>query len=185
MQLVNVGLFKVKSRFDHGDPDNMSPFTNINQFIVNGKPFFDWVETYIEVYKRIFMQLDSSQLSAFKDFYRSFCKYKGCERSGDSYIREVYKSAIILIFDRFGEKGVNHLYKAAYICLYRMRLEKKQVRYATMSNHSSSGWIFAIVNNAKSFSDLSEIISRASEYRKKTLRNFDAKKVKYLFDNQI
>lgn len=176
MQMMNTGLFKVKSRFEHGDPDNISPFVNINQLIVNGKPFFDWVETYIEIYKRIFMQPDSSQLSNFKDFYRSFCKYEGCQRNGDSYIREVYKSAIILIFDRFGEKGLNHLYKAVYICLYRMRLEKKQVRYATMSSYSSSGWIFALINNARNISDLSEIISRASEYKKKRQRILRQKK---------
>ena len=185
MQMMNTGLFKVKSRFEHGDPNNISPFVNINQLIVNGKPFFDWVETYIEIYKRIFMQPDSSQLSNFKDFYRSFCKYEGCQRNGDSYIREVYKSAIILIFDRFGEKGLNHLYKAVYICLYRMRLEKKQVRYATMSSYSSSGWIFALINNARNISDLSEIISRASEYKKKTPKNFEGKKINELFDKQI
>lgn len=185
MQMMNTGLFKVKSRFEHGAPDNISPFVNINQLIVNGKPFFDWVETYIEIYKRIFMQPDSSQLSDFKDFYRSFCKYEGCQRNGDSYIREVYKSAIILIFDRFGEKGLNHLYKAVYICLYRMRLEKKQVRYATMSSYSSSGWIFALINNARNISDLSEIISRASEYKKKTPKNFEAEKINELFDKQI
>lgn len=182
MQMMNAGLFKVKSRFEHGDPDNMSPFANINQLIINGKPFFDWVETYIEVYKRIFMQTDSSQLSNFKDFYRSFCKYEGCQRNGDSYIREVYKSAIILIFDRFGEKGLNHLYKAVYICLYRMRLEKKQVRYATMSSNSSSGWIFAQISKAKKISDLSEIIRRASEYKQKTQRNFEVEKVNEIFD---
>ena len=185
MQLMNTGLFKVKSRFEHGDPNNISPFVNINQLIVNGKPFFDWVETYIEIYKRIFLQPDSSQLSNFKDFYRSFCKYEGCQRNGDSYIREVYKSAIILIFDRFGEKGLNHLYKALYICLYRMRLEKKQVRYATMSSYSSSGWIFALINNARNISDLSEIISRASEYKKITPKNFEAKKINELFVKQI
>lgn len=185
MQMMNAGLFKVKSRFEHGDPDNISPFANINQLIVNGKPFFDWVETYIEIYKRIFMQPDSSQLSGFKDFYRSSCKYKGYQRNGDTYIREVYKSAIMHIFDRFGEMGVNCLYKPVYICLYRMRLEKKQVRYATMSSFSSSGWIFAQINNAKKISDLSEIIGRASEYKKKTPKNFEVEVINKLFDEQI
>lgn len=182
MRMMNTGLFKVKSRFERGDPDNMSPFANINQLIINGKPFFDWVETYIEIYKRIFMQPDSSQLSNFKDFYRSFCKYEGCQRSGDSYIRDVFKSAIILIFDRFGEMGVNRLYEPVYICLYRMRLEKKQVRYATMSSCASTGWIFAQINKAKKISDLSEIISKASEYKQKTPRNFNVEKINELFD---
>ena len=63
-----------------------------------------------------------------------------------------------------------------------MRLEKKQVRYATMSSYSSSGWIFAQINNAKNISDLSEIIRRASEYKKKTPKNFEVRKINELFD---
>ena len=66
-----------------------------------------------------------------------------------------------------------------------MRLEKKQVRYATMSSYSSSGWIFALINNARNISDLSEIISRASEYKKITPKNFEAKKINELFVKQI
>lgn len=78
--------------------------------------------------------------------------------------------------------GVNRLYEPVYICLYRMRLEKKQVRYATMSSCASTGWIFAQINKAKKISDLSEIISRASEYKQKTPRNFNVEKINELFD---
>ena len=66
-----------------------------------------------------------------------------------------------------------------------MRLEKKQVRYATMSSFSSSGWIFTQINNAKKISDLSEIIGRASEYKKKTPKNFEVEVINKLFDEQI
>ena len=54
-----------------------------------------------------------------------------------------------------------------------------------MSSYSSSGWIFALINNARNISDLSEIISRASEYKKKTPKNFEAEKINELFDKQI
>ena len=30
--------------------ENYDPFVNINQQIVNGKPFFDFIETYVEIY---------------------------------------------------------------------------------------------------------------------------------------
>ncbi len=158
MRNMNQGLFKIKGRFTHGDSDNINPFVSITQLILNGRSFFDYVETYVEIYKRIFMQLESSQLAEFKRFYKEHCLYKGHDwRKGDGYIREVFKSSIMAVFDRFGEAGVNDLYKDLYICLYKHRLEKKQVRYETMAKADNSTRIFRIIQNAKSLSDLHAI----------------------------
>lgn len=182
IQSLNRGLFKVKSRFEHGDPDNMSAFVNINQLIINGKPFFDYIETYVEMYKRLFLQSNSSQLAGFKDFYLAHCHYPGCQRSGDGYIRQAYKSAILMAFDRFGEKGVNYLYEAIYVCLYRLRLTMKQVRYSTMTSNSNVGWILATIQKAKNFSDLAPIIRKSEEYRNNIKIVFDVAEIKDLFN---
>ncbi len=184
MQNMNQGLFKVKNRFIHGDPENMSPFVSINQMIVNGKPFFDYIETYVEIYKRLFIQKESSQLSNFKNFYNDYCLYDGCLRSGDTYVRQVYKSAIILLFDRFGEEGVNYLYESLYLCIYRIRLEKKQVRYSSLTNPSVSGSIFTIIQNAKNISDISELKRKGNEYAKKTNFVFNVPVIKSLFEKK-
>ena len=176
----NIGLLKVKSRFEHGDPDNMSPFVSLNQLIVNGKPFFDYIETFVEIYKRIFMQNETSQLSIFKHFYIKLCKgYKGYGRRGDTYIRQVYKSAIMLTFDKFGEKGVNYLYEALYICLYRFRLENSQVRYSTMAKNS--GWIFSTISNARSLRDL-DVIKQSAKENRHNARKFDVPEIVNFFD---
>lgn len=182
IQSLNRGLFKVKSRFEHGDPDNMSAFVNINQLIINGKPFFDYIETYVEMYKRLFLQSNSSQLAGFKDFYLAHCHYPGYQRSGDGYIRQAYKSAILMAFDRFGEKGVNYLYEAIYVCLYRLRLIMKQVRYSTMTSNSNVGWILATIQKAKNFSDLAPIIRKSEEYRNNIKIVFDVAEIKDLFN---
>ena len=166
LQAINQGLFKVKDRFLHGDPENMSPFVSINQLIINGKSFFDYVETYIEIYKRLFVSSTTSQLSEFKTFYNRYCKeYPGANRVGDGYIRQVYKSAIMLIFDRFGEQGVNEMYLDLYIILYFLRLTRHQIKYATMMKKEESGWIFSTINNAKSVSELIPIRNAANERR--------------------
>lgn len=182
MQSMNQGLFKVKSRFEHGDPDNMSPFVSINQMIINGRPFFEYIETYIEIYKRLFVQAESSQLALFKNFYNDYCLYSGCHRAGDSYVRQVYKSAIILLFDRFGEKGINYLYKDLYICVYRMRLEKKQIRYTSMCKLSTSGYLFNAIQNAKNISDLANIKRKANEFLKNTNMAFVVPAIKNFFE---
>lgn len=168
MNGMNNGLYKVKERFEHGDPDNMDPFVTINQMIVNGKPFFDYIETYVESYKRLFIDLESSQLADFKIFYKNNCKeYQGVWRIGDGYIRQVYKSAIILLFDRFGEVGVRTMYKDVYAVIYFVRLLKSQVRYNTMMKLENGGWVFALINQAKSLSDLLPIKIKAIENKEK------------------
>ena len=182
MESMNTGLFKVQYRFEHGDPDNISPFVSINQLIINGRPFFEYIETYVEIYKRLFLSSNSSQLYRFKNFYLENCKYKGCGRKGDTYIRQVYKSAIMLVFDRFGEKGVDFLYKAIYFCLYRIRLEKQRIFSNTMYGKEESGWLFTVIQNAKNLSDLSEIKRRAEEYKRNLKVNFDVYKIKSIFN---
>lgn len=182
MESMNAGLFKVQYRFEHGDPDNISPFVSINQLIINGRPFFEYIETYVEIYKRLFLSRNSSQLYSFKVFYQENCKYKGSGRKGDTYIRQVYKSAIMLAFDRFGEKGVDYLYEALYSCLYRIRLEKQRIFSNTMYGKEESGWLFTVIQNAKSLADLTVIKRRAEEYKRNLRVNFDVAEIKSIFN---
>ena len=182
MRNMNPSLFKIKGRFIHGDSDNINPFVNITQLILNGKSFFEYVETYVEIYKRLFMQLDSSQLSEFKLFYKIHCLYKGYDwRKGDGYIREVYKSAIMMVFDRFGEIGVNSIYRDLYLCLYKHRLEKKQVRYETMAKDNVN-WIFRTIQNAKGLSDFQEIRHFALIAKEETPRNYIVDEIVSVFN---
>lgn len=155
MLTMNPSLFKIRNRFFHGDPDNINPFISMTQLILNGSSFFDFVETYVEIYKRLFVYLSSSQLFDFKQFYLKHCQYSGYNRrKGDCYIREVYKSAIMFLFDKFGEIGVRQYYRDIYICIYQYRLTHKQVRYETMAKSDNVGWIFQLISNSKSLSEL-------------------------------
>ncbi len=161
MRCMNSNIFPVISRFLAGDPENMSPYVNINQFIVNGKSFFDYVETYVEMYKRLFLST-TSQIAEFKEFYRKYClDYNGAERSGDGYVREVYKSAIMMMFDKFGEKGVEMFYKDIYVCIYKKRLEMVQVRRESMKKIGSTAEVFKIIFQANTLGDLESIRKNA------------------------
>ena len=178
LKTMNQGLFKIKDRFIYGDPENMSPFASINQLIINGKPFFDYIETFVEIYKRLFIDINSSQLADFKKFYQEYCKgYEGASRTGDTYIRQVYKSAIMLVFDRFGEKGVMDIYRELYAVLYSYRLKYKQVRYSTMMKHSSIGWLFKVISNAKALSDFAPIRLESSKLKNEASFPFEVKDI--------
>ncbi len=173
------------NRFEYGDNDHINPFVNINQQIVNGKDFFDYVETYVEIYKQMFINIGTYQLSEFKEFYYTHClNYNWDEktyyeikenrkrdgafmpswpaaRTGDSYLREAYKSLIFVLFDKFGEKGLNRYYKNLYRLIYSKRLQKSQVRYGAVAD--LPGRFFKIIVNAKDYADLSKIDTDAAK----------------------
>lgn len=147
------------SRFVDNDDTNISPFTQITQPIVNGKEFFDYIRTYAEIYKRLFIELDTYQLREFKSFYKIHClKYDGHWRTGDNYVREMYKSIIMCIFDKFGENVLNKYYRTLYLLTYIVRRLNEKVFYQTVAKHPQE--LFAIIHNAKSECDLKALDKR-------------------------
>jgi hypothetical protein len=167
------GTIATSNRFSLGDSDSIDPFASINQTIVNGKSFFDYVETYVEMYKALFLNMRSFQLAEFKRFYYRFCLNYNCteaeaekcrmeafahipkgqtQRTGDGYLRELYKSLIMVLFDRFGEKGLLRYYRTLYRLVYIIRLEYSQVRYATVDKLPHV--YFSIICNSKDLSGL-------------------------------
>lgn len=158
---LGVGVNGIKSRFKQITPKNINPFVLLNQNIINGKAFFEYVESYVEVYKRLF-HIEFEELHEFKEFIKKYCSgYPKSNRSGDRYLFELYKSLIILFFDKFGEDGVMRYYKVLYLLVYRLRIEKEQVRYAFVANYPVEINAFFIIQSAKSYSDLSSLESLA------------------------
>lgn len=146
------------SRFNDGDGGNISPFVTINQPIINGNSFFEYIRSYAEIYKKLFLELDSYQMYDFKVFYSKYClSYNGHWRIGDNYIREMYKSLIMLLFDKFGEEGVNEYYRHLYVLTYYLRRKQSRVYYSTVAKYPSH--LFSIIENAKDISSLQKIES--------------------------
>lgn len=167
---VLEGTISTQTRFNSGDGENINPFVSINQNIVNGKPFFDFIETYVEIYKRMFIDLGTFQLSEFKGFFYKYCLKYGADenerfnnysfypkgyaasRDGDSNLRELYKSLVFVLFDKFGEKGLNKYYKVIYRLIYLNRLANKQVKYNMVAKLPHE--YFDIIIQAKELAEL-------------------------------
>ena len=158
----------------------ISSYCTINQTIIDGKPFFDYVETYVGLYRKLFVDLaptpfESDELISFKKFYYQYClcysstndfendtrskpfvfqATGAARRTGDGYLRELYKSALLAIFDKFGEEGLIKYYVILYKIIYVTRVTKPSVRYTTVSHLGKDLGIFEKIENAKSLSDL-------------------------------
>lgn len=176
---VLKGTTGTKGRFISGDIENIDPFANINQPIVNGKLFFDYIETYVEIYKRMFIELGSYQLSEFKKFFLMYCiKYDNKEsmwdiermdannyrhtvyesrRTGDACVREIYKSLCFVLFDKFGEKVFLKYYETLYKLAYSIRLTKVQIDRTSVSIRAIPIPWFNIISKATKWSDLYQL----------------------------
>ena len=155
-QLFLKDTMQICSRFSDGDGSEINPFVSINQPIVNGNCFFDYIRSYAEIYKKLFLELDSYQMYDFKVFYVKYClSYNGHWRIGDNYIREMYKSLIMLLFDKFGEAGVNAYYRHLYVLAYILRRKQSRVYYSTVAKYPAQ--LFSIIDNAKDMFSLRKL----------------------------
>ncbi len=135
---------------------------SVCQPIINGKYFFAYTTTYCKMYNLLFTGPSGhSELDEFRIFYQHHCFYSGWHRDGDSFLREIYKSVMLITFDRFGVQGVIAYHKVFYALIYRLRLEKVQVRYNSAAEYAVHSGIFAAVENAKQLSDLRPLIKQA------------------------
>ena len=176
---VLSGAIGTKTRFESGETDKSNPFVNISQPIINGKAFFEYVGTYVELYKNLFIALGSYQLAEFKKFFYLHCltynpqdsngawnKAKNrtnafadtdshSRRTGDTDLREAYKSICFVLLDKFGEKTLLKYHKLLYRLIYQVRLQNYAVKYPTAMSVPKP--YFAIIQRAKSEADLLQL----------------------------
>ena len=137
----------------------------------------------------MYIELGSYQLAEFKEFYYLHCltynpqnendawgtakhcsdafrntDSKSC-RTGDTYLREVYKSICFILLDKFGEKTLLKYYKSLYRLIYQVRLQNYAVKYPTAM--SAPVRFFSIIQRAKSGMELLQLDKLANELKGK------------------
>ncbi|HEY1056703.1 MAG TPA: DUF262 domain-containing protein [Emticicia sp.] len=131
--------------------DDLLPDTQINQKIINGIPFFDYAKNYVEMYKLLFEEDGShEELVFFSSFFKEYCI--PLKKKGDIYLLELYKSILMLIFDKFGVIGLKKHYLLVYAYVFRFRLEKKFVRYKSVAQFPA--YVIAELHHAKEILEL-------------------------------
>ena len=126
----------------------------------------------------------------FREFYYKYClNYDGklieaesnecfkpvgyANRSGDSYLREAYKTTVLLLFDKFGERGLNKYYEVLYKLIYSERLINSQVRRDSVAKLPIR--YVSIINHSQNLADLVDLeemwITKKSECDKQVEKN--------------
>ncbi|SMY34184.1 hypothetical protein PMAL9190_01540 [Photobacterium malacitanum] len=120
------------------------PF-QVDQVMINGKRFFEYIQHYMAIHSTLFVGKDSKLFS----FVDTHANYSASNRKGDSYVRNLFLCAVMYYYDKFGEV---ELEKAAQICYrwsYFLRLELQRIGMESVDNHAKArNGLFRAINKA-------------------------------------
>jgi len=106
------------------------PF-QIDQPIINGKRFFEYIEFYINELKEL------KKNDATKEILNLLDSYEGKHRTGDKYTKDLFENALFYYYDKFGNFELKQASKICFIWSYSMRLTMHSVQLASMDKKAS------------------------------------------------
>ncbi len=89
---------------------------------------------------------------------------------------------MLLVFDKFGTLGLNRYYKLLYAYVYRLRLEKKYVRYNSVAEYPLK--VIARIHHAKELLELNFIKAEALAPIRRQQNNFNNSIVEEFFKKE-
>ena len=111
------------------------PF-NLDDQIVNGSRFFDMVRHYSDLYAKIFHPETFSNNLIAKSILDLIGNYKGCNRDGDIYVKQMFYTDLLYYIDRFGFEELDKIVPKLFIWAYTLRLSSQAVQRAAMDNYA-------------------------------------------------
>ncbi|WP_133407033.1 DUF262 domain-containing protein [Parashewanella tropica] len=107
------------------------PF-QVDQTMLNGKRFFEYIQHYIHIYKTLFID-DKPELRQLMNIINH---YKGRSRKGDHYVRNLFFCAVMHYYDRFGDDELEKAARLCFVWSYRIRLEQNRVVIESIDNQA-------------------------------------------------
>ena len=127
--------------------DNLYYPFQIDQYIINGKRFFEMVHFY------------KYKLSIWDDneIIKLLNQYEGRNRIGDKYVRNLFDCALIYYHDKFGDIEIEKAINKIFIWAYTLRLTRQSVQIASMDNYARETKLFITIREAISHKEVINI----------------------------
>jgi hypothetical protein len=136
------------------DKQHMSFPFQIDQLMINGRRFFEYIDYYLginERFKTSYLRpnetLDSDCTNAellVKYIYRNSFSY----REGESYLKDLFECVTIYYIDKFGENELEDFIEKAFIWCYYLRFEYQRLGFDSVDNYVIGNNLFLIIKNA-------------------------------------
>lgn len=109
------------------------PF-QLNQVIINGKRFFEFVNHYWNVKEEMYICLKQDDKA--KEIIDVLDNYPQRLRTGDKYIRNLFDCALLFYWDKFGNKEIGRVAEKLFIWSYNRRLVQHSIQLASIDNYA-------------------------------------------------
>ncbi len=120
------------------------PF-QVDQVMINGKRFFDYIQHYINLYYQLFTAENAPLAQMLKDF----TVYDGSGRKGDRYVKNLFVCVVMYYYDKFGDIELTKAANLCFIWSYRLRLELQRIGIKSVDNHARlPKGLFKTINKA-------------------------------------
>lgn len=117
------------------DQQQMSYPFQIDQTMINGKRFFEYIQHYIAFYEHLFID----EKSELKDLLDTINNYSGHSRIGDHYVRTLFECAVLYYYDKFGDLELEKVAKLCFVWCYRIRLTQQRVAIESVDKAAVNG----------------------------------------------
>ena len=112
------------------------PF-QIDQIVINGKRFFEMVIYYNNLVKDINALKESFKKDTVEyDILNTLDTYRGHNRSGDRYVRNMFNCALVYYIDKFGKIDLDRTIKKIFIWAYNLRFKLYSVKLVSVDNYA-------------------------------------------------
>lgn len=117
------------------------PF-QVDQVIINGKRFFEYVQHYIAMHSKLFV----GEKALLNSFLNQHTNYPGCSRKGDVYVKNLFLCSVMYYYDKFGDVELEKVAQICFCWSYSLRLELQRIGIESVDNHAKarSGLLRAI-----------------------------------------
>ncbi|CEO41897.1 DUF262 domain-containing protein [Photobacterium kishitanii] len=109
------------------------PF-QVDQVMINGKRFFEYIQHYMAIHSALFIGKDSRLFS----FVEKHANYSGSNRKGDSYVRNLFLCAVMYYYDKFGDIELEKVAQICYRWSYFLRLDLQRIGMESVDNHAKA-----------------------------------------------
>ncbi|MDO4997360.1 MAG: DUF262 domain-containing protein [Neisseria sp.] len=115
----------------------------IQNTIINGKGFFDYVEHYRVLYDGLFHRetgwLNQKIMLGGRPILDFLKSYQGCGRTGDRLVYALFTYTVLQFYDRFGEYDLTRAVWQIFKWAYFVRFQQQRVEYQSIANHVGAG----------------------------------------------
>lgn len=127
------------------------PF-QLDQVIINGRRFFEYVDHYLgkaEAFrKQYFREGNSQDLPTPEKLASWVYRNRYSHRTGEGYLRELFECVVLYYIDKFGSAEIDQFLEKAFVWSYSLRLRFERLGFVSVDNYVRDHNFFGVIKSS-------------------------------------